>query len=186
MLILNRTLTMLNLRMVPEWCFTIKFSSYLWKRMYRVDVQPHHKASFDSELTEQLALALCVWSLCWEDILEKGMTTHSSILAWRIPWTEEPGRLQSMGSQRVRRDWATNPFTFQGWQGNFWDLMRHLAIDSLRFSFLGNRQVYVGIACDPRILPWGVFWGKLSHVHTKTHIQGFLVAALCIWMNSPC
>ena len=37
-------------------------------------------------------------SLCWEDPLEKGMATHSSILAWRIPWTEEPGRLQSMGS----------------------------------------------------------------------------------------
>jgi len=43
-------------------------------------------------------------SLGWEDPLEKGMTTHSSILAWRIPWTEEPGRLQSMGSQRVRHD----------------------------------------------------------------------------------
>ena len=39
-----------------------------------------------------------------EDPLEEGMETHSSILAWRIPWTEEPGRLQSMGSQRVRRD----------------------------------------------------------------------------------
>ena len=36
------------------------------------------------------------------------MATHSSILAWRIPWTEEPGRLQSMGSQRVRRDWTTH------------------------------------------------------------------------------
>ena len=43
-------------------------------------------------------------SLDWEDPLEKGKATHSSILAWRIPWTEEPGRLQSMGSQRVRQD----------------------------------------------------------------------------------
>ena len=42
-----------------------------------------------------------VWSLGQEDPLEKGMATHSSILAWEIPWTEEPGRLQSMGSQRV-------------------------------------------------------------------------------------
>ena len=40
-----------------------------------------------------------IWSLGWEDPLEKGMATHSSILAWRIPWTEEPGGLQSMGSQ---------------------------------------------------------------------------------------
>ena len=39
-----------------------------------------------------------------EDPLEKGMATHSSTLAWRIPWTKEPGRLQSMGSQRVRHD----------------------------------------------------------------------------------
>ena len=42
--------------------------------------------------------------LNWEDALGKGMATHSSILAWRIPWTEEPGRLQSMGLQRVGHD----------------------------------------------------------------------------------
>ena len=45
-----------------------------------------------------------VEALGWEDPLEKGMVTHSSILAWKIPWTEEPGRLQFMGSQRVRHD----------------------------------------------------------------------------------
>ena len=45
-----------------------------------------------------------VRSLGWEDPLEKEMATHSSILAWRIPWTEEPGRLQSMESQRVGHD----------------------------------------------------------------------------------
>ena len=43
---------------------------------------------------------------------EEGNTTHSSILAWRIPWTEEPGRLLSMGSQRIRHHWGTNTFTF--------------------------------------------------------------------------
>ena len=42
--------------------------------------------------------------LNWEDPLEKGTAPYSSIIAWRIPWTEEPGRLQSMGSQRVRHD----------------------------------------------------------------------------------
>ena len=47
-----------------------------------------------------------VWSLGQEDPLEKEMATHSSILAWRTPWTEEPGGLQSMGLQRVRHDWA--------------------------------------------------------------------------------
>ena len=45
-----------------------------------------------------------VQSLGWEDALEKGMATHSSILAWRIPWTEEPGKLQSMGLQRAGHD----------------------------------------------------------------------------------
>ena len=48
-------------------------------------------------------------SLGWDDSLQEGMATHSSILAWRIPWKEEPGRLQSMGSQRVGHDFI---FTF--------------------------------------------------------------------------
>ena len=49
-----------------------------------------------------------VQSLGREDLLEKEMLTHSSILAWKIPWTEKPGRLQSMGSQRVGHDWETS------------------------------------------------------------------------------
>ena len=54
-----------------------------------------------------------VQSLDWEDLLEEEMATHSSILAWRIPWTEEPGRLQSMGSQRVGHDWVTSLINYQ-------------------------------------------------------------------------
>ena len=49
-----------------------------------------------------------IWSLGWEDPLEEGIAAHSSILAWRIPWREEPGGLQSMGSQRIGHDWETN------------------------------------------------------------------------------
>ena len=49
-----------------------------------------------------------VWYLVWEDPLEKEMLTHSSISAWRIPWMEKPGRLQSMGSQRVGYNWVTS------------------------------------------------------------------------------
>ena len=52
-----------------------------------------------------------VWSLGREDPLEKGMATHSSILPWKILRTEEPGELQSMGSQRVRHNWVTNTHT---------------------------------------------------------------------------
>ena len=58
--------------------------------------------------------AMCktwVQSLSWEDPLEKKMATHSSILARRIPWTQEPGELQSLGMKRVGHDWGTNTFT---------------------------------------------------------------------------
>ena len=48
-----------------------------------------------------------VWSLCWEDPLEKEIETHSSILAWEIPWIEEPGGLQSRGLQRIGYDCVT-------------------------------------------------------------------------------
>ena len=49
-----------------------------------------------------------VWSLGWEGAQEKGMATHSSILAWRTPWREKPDGLQSMRSQKVGHDWVTN------------------------------------------------------------------------------
>ena len=56
-----------------------------------------------------------VGSLGWEDPLEKGVAIHSSILAWRISWTEEPGRLLFMGSQRVGHNRVTNTFTFKNY-----------------------------------------------------------------------
>ena len=46
------------------------------------------------------------WSLDWEDSLEEETATHFSILAWRVPWIEEPRELQSMGSKRLRHNWA--------------------------------------------------------------------------------
>ena len=52
-----------------------------------------------------------LWSVGREDPLEEEMANHSNILAWKIPWMEEPGRLQSMGSQRVGRDWVTSLVT---------------------------------------------------------------------------
>jgi len=61
-----------------------------------------------------------VQSLGVEDLLEKEMATHFSILAWKIPWMVEPGRLQSMGSQRVRYDLATSltlSLTYRGFPG---------------------------------------------------------------------
>ena len=70
-----------------------------------------------------------VWSQGWEDLLEKEMGTHSSILAWKTPWLEEPGKLQFMGSQRVGHDWATSlhlifTFIFKQYIECFiWDLL---------------------------------------------------------------
>ena len=63
-------------------------------------------ASLVAQRLKRLPLIRETWvrSLGREDPLEKEMATHSSILAWKIPWTEEPGGLQSMGSQRVRHD----------------------------------------------------------------------------------
>ena len=60
---------------------------------------------------------MLVWSLGQEQPLKKEMSTHSSILVWRIPWMEEPSRLQSMELQRVRHEWATNILTFPSYSG---------------------------------------------------------------------
>ena len=76
------------------------------------------RISFVSSLVAQRVKCLStmretwVQSLGWEDPLEKEMATHSSTIAWKTPWTEEPGRLQSMGLQRVGHDWATSLVTF--------------------------------------------------------------------------
>ena len=64
-------------------------------------------------------------SLGQKDLLEKEMATHSSILAWKIPWMEEPCRLQSVGSQRVRDDWATSlHFTWSLWIFSDWLIVK--------------------------------------------------------------
>ena len=69
---------------------------------------PHFspRASLVAQLVKNPSAVRETWvrSLGWEDLLAKGTATHSSILAWRIPRTEEPGGLQSMGSQRVGHD----------------------------------------------------------------------------------
>ena len=65
-----------------------------------------YRASLVAQLVKNPPAMWETWvrSLGWEDTLEKGTATHSSILAWRIPWTEEPGGLQSLGSQGVGYD----------------------------------------------------------------------------------
>ena len=79
-------------------------------------------------------------SLGREDLLEKRMATYSSILAWRIPWTEDPGGPQSMGSQRVEHDWVTNTFTFT---------RRHLIKPTTPSPRLGNFSVWLMVHTPP-------------------------------------
>ena len=76
------------------------------------------RASLLAQMVKRLSAMRETWvrSLGWEDLLEKEMATHSSVLAWRIPRMEEPSGLQSMGSQRVGHDWASAlplPFPLQ-------------------------------------------------------------------------
>ena len=85
----------------PQFCFL----RYLFvSEMLKLSLITLNWASLVAQMVKNLPVMqeTQIWSLGWEDPLEKEMATHSSILAWEIPWTEEPGGLQSMGLQRVR------------------------------------------------------------------------------------
>ena len=95
-----------ELRSLPVPCMTMCLSSLpacICAPGANTDCRPPDDAVFDIITDEELCQIqeLWVWSLGQEDLLEKEMATHSSILAWKSPWTEESGRLQSMGSRRV-------------------------------------------------------------------------------------
>ena len=91
---------------LPLWTtFTFSVNKLLHQILYLLSFrQPFkpHQASLVAQMVKNLPAMQETWvqSLGWEDPLEKGMATHSSSLAWRIPWTEESGGLQSMGSKR--------------------------------------------------------------------------------------
>ena len=79
---------------------------YQTKNYILLDLEFSSRTSLVAQFLKSLPAMQETWvrSLGQEDPLEKEMASHSSILAWRIPWTEKPGRLQSMGSQRIRHD----------------------------------------------------------------------------------
>ena len=96
-----------------------------------------------------------------EDALEKGMATHPNILAWRIPCTEEPGGLQSTGSQRIGHDRATNTFTFRPFSSDL--SYRKLSLNPYKKNYLtlniwGSElsQCLEDLFCPPT-LPTSVF-----------------------------
>ena len=92
-----------------------KKKNYIFSLPYDIRESQNHGGTWASLTSQTVKNLLAVqetqaWYLGWDDPLEKGMATYSSILAWRIPWTEEPGGLQSMGSQTVEQDWVTTFF----------------------------------------------------------------------------
>ena len=100
-------------------------------------------------------------SLDQEDPLEKRMATYSSTLAWRIPWPEDPGRLQSMGLQRVRHDWVTNTFT-----------IFHQFSSLTSYNYAMKNCYYLFISCKSRVPNepshvlaelWWVLWEEDSN-----------------------
>ena len=100
----------------------LKIKSNLFQRMYLGNLL---LLTYQAFLVAQMVKNLPamqetqVWSLGQEEPLEKGMAPSSSMLAWRTPWTEEPGRLQSMGFLRATHNWVTNIFTFHCYPRNF-------------------------------------------------------------------
>jgi len=107
-----------------------------------------------------LAVLFIFFRVLFTPYLKKAMATHSSTLAWKIPWTEEPGRLQSMGSRRVRHDSATSLllFTFMHWRRKWQPSPVFLPGESQ------GRQSLVG--CHLHASPWV---GKLSHGPNTAH-----------------
>ena len=100
--------------------------------------------------------------------MEKAMAPYSNTLAWKIPWTEEPGRLQSMGSWRVGHDWATSPFTF-----HFHTLEKEMTAHSSILAWRIPRTE------EPGRLP------SMGSHRVRPDWSDLAVAAVLDWMNSP-
>ena len=104
-----------------------------------------------------------VQSLGGKDLLEKGMATHSDIPAWRIPWAEEPGGLQSMELQRVGHDWVTNRFYSNIWAFQVAQWVKNLRAmqetQAIQVWFLGWEDLLEeGISTHSSILAWRIPW----------------------------
>ena len=113
-----------------------------------------------------------VRSPCQEDPLEKEMATHSSILAWRIPWTEEPGRLQPMGSQGVRSDLVTK------------QQQQQQQSIILSMNCIGKQHSYIpGIPCMPQSIIYSKvvenrsFW---SFMYLRSKLSEKVLNTICL------
>ena len=96
---------------LKKWSFSLNDWSYLEINMFILSITLFFLLSWDFFcFLHFIMYVLGMYHFWWfiRYILEKEMATHSNTLAWKIPWTEKPGRLQSMGLQRVRQDWTTS------------------------------------------------------------------------------
>ena len=150
---------------------------------------PPFGASLMVQIAKNLLAMQETWvqSLGWEVTLEKGMTTHSSSLAWRIPWTEECGGLQSMGVQRVGHNWETNTFIF------YFKEEEQVATESLKLFYLKNyhenkKYLYIKLFCilyifqtmgyciiitsksTYKILDFSLYWASLVSLNFQVYI----------------
>ena len=135
-----------------------------------------------------------IQSLGWEDPLEKGMATHSSILAWRIPWTEKPGGLQSIESQRVEHDWATKhsteqqPFRMLHWERfqshirNHRETVLQLIGDVCLGLGLGSVNMWVIHLSSPMSFVEHLLWHKaLTWMLWKKKFLQWVLGNLTLW-----
>ena len=122
-----------------------------------------------------------VRSLGWEDPLEKEMAIHSRTIAWKIPWTEEPGRLQSMGSQRVRHNWVTSLIHSLTGASLVAQLVKNLpAMQETWAQSLGwEDPLEKGKATHSSILAWRIPW---TTVHWSQRVGQDWVTSLSFFL----
>ena len=106
-----------------------------------------------------------VWSLGREDPLKKGMTAHSNILVWRIPWTEEPGGLQSMGSQRDGHDWHLHFHDSLVGLNRCVNVKENRSLFQIHFPFMGPKWTLTFLLM--------FHWLELSHMTTPSYKGGW-------------
>ena len=106
-----------------------------------------------------------VWSLGQETPMEEGMATHSSILTWRIPWTEEPGRLQFIGLRRMRHDWSNSACIHA--------IYTQLTIEQLRFELYGFTCTWIFFKVNS-VLQYNTIWGWLNSQMQNYEHKGWL------------
>ena len=131
-----------------------------------------NRASPVAQMVKNLPSMQKTWvrSLDWEDPLKKEIATHSSILAWRISWTEEPGRLQAMGSQRIRHNQTIN--TLQKRSCRHGCGMGYFFNRSYYFDF-NTSECFILIQCllAPDIMLITIIGVPFIHKHCKIHVD---------------